>query len=687
MKFLKRLFYLILILIALLAITVFLATRFINPNDYKERIVQIVHEKTGRNLTIQGDMELSFFPWIGLKVRAVQLSNATGFQPQDRFARVGEADVSVKLLPLFVRQVEVGKITFKDMTLNLAKNKDGVTNWQDLMTAPSNSSNDVSSTNTVQSDGKKYIFAIAGIDIENADITWDDAQKGQNIELKNVQVKGDNPKVGEFFPFSLTLNLISNKPTLSGKLSLNSDVLIDPTQAVYQLKNLNFIFSPNQTAQTIVLKSKLMTADLNAQTIVLTDGAVTSGDLNAQISLEAENILHNLTFKGELNTEPFNAKKALNALGKSVVTSSPDALQKVSVNTKFVGSASSIDFKPFVMTLDNTNIQGDIAIAGLDSQSKALNFNLALDEVNMDNYLPPKTNAQHEGTSPAIANSTAGSQSAVLSQMDVSGILNIGKLITSNMALSQFSAKIDLKNSLLNVNPISVNVYGGTAHGKISADLKNSKYNLDETFTNIDMTQLAKSGRIVGKANLTTHLTFEGQDKSEIMRSLNGNLQFNVQNGALVGANIPYQVEHALALLKKQPAPPKPAKDQTDFEVLKGTGTFTNGIFSNNDLLAQSPQFKATGNGTANLITQALNYRLLLVGLHTVIDAQGNTVQEERKTPIPVLISGTFDKPVITPDLRALIQSEISQKAIQRVQERLVPRGGRLGNALRQILQ
>jgi len=690
-KPLKILSYSILILIILCVFGSFLALRFINPNDYKDKITELVHEKTGRDLVIKGEIELSFFPWIGARVHDVQFANAPGFQPA-HFVRVDEADVRVKLMPLLSKQVEVGRVTLRGLELNLAKNKQGITNWQDL-TAASASNAAKTSANTSAPQSTKSglaLLSIAGVDIENATISWTDAQKDQTIKLKNVEVKSDTPAAARFFPVSLTFDIASIKPDITGHFTLNSDVLFDRNKATYQLKNLRVTFAALQKdAPKLSLQVEQVLADLQAQTLVVTQGVLSNGDLSTKLSLQGQKILDKPVFQGQLDAAPFDLKKVLKTLGKSVVTTDPNALQKVSLHAQLAGTASSIQLDPLTVHLDSSNVQGALAIT--DFATQALRFDINIDQLNVDNYLPPKSaaSAATPGMGAAAA-ATRAQPAGAMAQANINGRLRVGKLVVAQTELTKLSAKIALQKGLLNIAPLSADIYKGSMDGKVTVDFRGGvpKYSIDETLSNIDMSQLVKSGRVVGRASVATHLTLQGQDKDEMMRNLNGSVRFNVQNGALVGTNIPYQVDRAISLLKRLPAPPSPAaQDRTSFDTLQGTGIFNGGIFSNNDLIMQSPEFKGTGNGTVNVPAQTLDYHLRLVGLQAATDTQGKTTQEERQTAIPVHITGTFDKPIVTPDLKVLIQSEVGKKAIEKIQEKLGPDAGRAVGGLLELLQ
>ncbi|MCP4996519.1 MAG: AsmA family protein, partial [Gammaproteobacteria bacterium] len=103
----------------------------VDPNDFKGEIVNQVKEQTGRDLKIAGDLNLSVFPWLGVKIDGVELSNAKGFG-DGPFALVRHAAVRVKLKPQLKKELEVDTIGLDGVMLNLARNKSGASNWDDL---------------------------------------------------------------------------------------------------------------------------------------------------------------------------------------------------------------------------------------------------------------------------------------------------------------------------------------------------------------------------------------------------------------------------------------------------------------------------------------------------------------------------------------------------------------------------
>ncbi|MFM2408022.1 MAG: hypothetical protein RL358_764, partial [Pseudomonadota bacterium] len=110
----------------------YLALTF-NPNDYKEKIIQVVKDSKQRTLHLDGDISLSFFPNIGAKVNRVALSE---FQNEKEFAAIESVRVSLALLPLFSKQVVVNELSLSGLHATLIKHKDGTSNIDDLLSPP-----------------------------------------------------------------------------------------------------------------------------------------------------------------------------------------------------------------------------------------------------------------------------------------------------------------------------------------------------------------------------------------------------------------------------------------------------------------------------------------------------------------------------------------------------------------------
>ncbi len=687
----KKIFKIIITIIAIIIILFIIAgillATLVNPNNFKNQISEAVYKETGRELAINGNIERSFFPWIGLRIHNVSLGNPPDFTNKNPFMTVGEADVNIKLMPLFSGKVEIGKVTLQNLDLNLIKNSAGKTNWENFSTKTKTTTPSQPTATTTQSasntnhPNKPVSITISSIHINNANVTFTNEQTGQQIKIEKLQLKSSDVNLHKPFPLSLQFLIQSNKPALTAQISLDSNVTLDTTNLQFALEDLKLssdLLGPNvsQNKMKIDLSANIA-ADLKQQTLNVSNLLITSNDLKAQGNVQGSQILSNPSFQGQLKVAQFNLKDFMSALGKPLNSQDPAALKRLALSTQFSATNKSLNLTQLDVNLDDSAIKGNINISNF--KGPVMNFNIGINQLNLDRYLPADPPASAANGIPAAASKSSPAQASSAASADpslrtarINGTLQVGMLIVSKIPLSNFYTQVAVNNSNVKLSPLNANLYEGSATGEVSINMQGSAphYSINETLTGVDISQLLKSNRITGKGNVTANITMTGNDSNSMLHTLNGSTKFTVNNGALQGVNIPYQIERALALIKKQ-VPPAPTSDQTDFGQITGNGTFTNGVFNNTSLLLQSPDIKISGSGTANLITQQLDYHLKAVGMHTVTNAQGQTILEARQTEIPVQVTGTFSKPIVVPDLSAIAKTMIKSKVEERIQEKL----------------
>ena len=119
------------VLLALIIVAIIALPLLFDPNDYKAQINAAIERQIGREVDISGDIGLSVFPWLGLELGRVDVANAEGFGDEP-MAQMNAAQISVKLLPLLSRDIEVGTVSLDGLRLRLARNDEGRSNWADI---------------------------------------------------------------------------------------------------------------------------------------------------------------------------------------------------------------------------------------------------------------------------------------------------------------------------------------------------------------------------------------------------------------------------------------------------------------------------------------------------------------------------------------------------------------------------
>ena len=173
-----------------------------DPNDYRDFAGRWVSERTGRTLAIEGDLELSFFPWLGVSADQLTLSNAAGFAPE-HFASAENAVLRVKLLPLLQRRFEVDTVELTGMLLNLGRDEQGRGNWQDLLgngPAPAGTPGD--------GNAAAVNVEIAGLKLDETTVYWREAGEVRYI-ARQISLSTSELQPGRPVELDLAMNLLS----------------------------------------------------------------------------------------------------------------------------------------------------------------------------------------------------------------------------------------------------------------------------------------------------------------------------------------------------------------------------------------------------------------------------------------------------------------------------------------------
>lgn len=224
-KTLKILGLTLAVLAGLLLGTVLVISFVFDPNQYRDEIIQLVKEKTGRDLKIGKKIGWSFFPSLGLEAGGLELSNAAGFG-KEPFASIDSAGVRVEFMPLLRRQIAVDSVYLHGLTLNLAKNAAGRNNWQDIAARGVKTETPPPST---QGSSKLPIegISVGRLDVRRANINWRDDTAGSLLAVRNLELSTSKFVSGEPLDLRLGLELARDK-SAPVKVALQSRLTIAP---------------------------------------------------------------------------------------------------------------------------------------------------------------------------------------------------------------------------------------------------------------------------------------------------------------------------------------------------------------------------------------------------------------------------------------------------------------------------
>ena len=646
-KFLKWILAGLGIVVMLIVIAAVVLPLVIDPNDYKEEIRTAVKDNTGRELTIGGDIEWTVFPSIGLGLSNLELGNRSGFGDQPMLI-IGEAGLSVKLIPLFSKKVEVGQVSLRDVSANLRRKANGQNNWEDLAGSQTDSKPTSSSEG---SDSHK--ITVSGLEISNANVSWDDA--GQITELKNFVLSVSNIEFGRPFKIEGGFSVNVSQSQLSGEAEFEGLVSSQADGARYGIEGLGFSFKGIQgpAGESTSLE---MAVNANAEVNMDKDRATLSDfvfqfhDLTVKGALEVSSLSNDPKFAGQLSVAEFNPKSFLKALGAEVPqTADAAALTSLQAEMSFVGSSSSADMKNLEVKFDKSIFKGQLKVVNFDHPK--LGFDFQIDSLNLDEYLSETTGVESDLTVDAFRGFTGG------------GNFKIGALIVAGLTATDVSLKMTSNGKGIRLFPISARFYDGQYQGDIKIDASGNRPILtaNEKLTGVRaegvLQDLTGSARLEGLGDFNLKIRTDLTNSQTTTQKLSGNFGLSFLDGAIVGIDVAETIRSAKALMgkKEDVAEDSDGDPKTDFSELTMTGVIEQGVMKSDDLMMNSPLLRVTGKGTVNLVNETIDYRVkpVLVGSLEGQDSQG--LDELKGVPIPVKLSGSLYEPDISVDILAAI--------------------------------
>lgn len=673
-RLLRILGIVIAVLLVLIAAAALILPQVIDPNNYRDQIAAMVKEKTGRDLTIAGDIGWSVFPWLGVEVGDTRLANAAGFGDEP-FARVAAVQVRVKLLPLLRKEVEMSTLVLDGLQLNLAKDKTGRANWADLVpaeTAPAKPKEEPAAGLPVAA------LAIGGVTVRDASLVWDDRQAGTRQQVDKLNLSIGEIRPGQPVDVALDFTARSGKPETTAQVQLAGRLALSESLKQIDVPDLKFtVVAQGEGLPGGKLDADLgaqLAVDLDKQTLDLKNLALTVLGLKLQGQAQGSAITEDTRqFTGTLKLDEFAPRDLLKKLGQTAPeVSDPSVLGKAAAEFAFKAGTNSAQINTLKLRLDDSNITGTAGVNNFSAP--AISFNLALDAIDLDRYLPPRQEGEVKAA-PTPAEAAAGGAAALpvdtLRGLNLNGTIKIGQLKAYQMRSTDISVTVAAKNGLVRVHPASAKMYQGSYNGDITLDVrgKEPRYALNERVSGVQagpmLTDMLGEAKVTGTANIAVKIAATGADAAAVRRTMNGDASFAFTDGTVKGMNVLGDIRKAYALLRGRPAPADTG-NQTDFSALTGTAIITNGLVRNDDLLGKSPLMQVEGKGTADLNSEALDYRVTATLVDT-LEGQG----ELTGRPIPVRITGTFDAPKVGVDMQSALAQEIKQRVEEKVQEKV----------------
>lgn len=690
------------------------------PTDLiREQAITLIKERTGRDLVIRGPARFTIYPSLGVTLKDVSLSAPPGMDAPPTVA-MESIDVSVRLVPLLSRRVEVRRLVLTRPVFDLRVDKSGRRSWDfasadagsqlvrfaaasprdtpagTVLTDASSASHPIvlaqraaTSAAPTSAPGGDRLAAVKDLVLQDVRIvggklTYADARSGiaESLDAINVALKartlskpltarGDLAWKGQTIRFDGTLTTLY-EILAQAPAKLAVDISADPIKA-------------NYSGAIDVKSGATLDGTVSAETRSLRALALWLGG-----KLPENNGFGQLNVNGRLKTRP----------GAFQLTNADITLDGMHVTGDLDGTTTGS--RPYVkadLKVSELNLNTYVETSGHTGRARAPTARVPVEQ----ETLPP---AERQGSQTPAPNATAPAGRApqsiedllerqdsgprvkgytaragwsdepieveLLGLVDADAKLSVGRLIVRDIKVDQSDLTLALKDRVAKIIFDRVDLYGGSGRGQIDIDGAAAAPGIAASIVvdGVSAEPLLKDAAAIdwlsGKGKLTLATTSRGVSQRQLVSALDGKASFVFTDGAIKGFNV------AKALRGLQSGQfsnlSASSSESTDFSQLSASFDIASGVATNQDLQMMSPLLRVTGAGKVMLPDRHVDYTVNPKLVADLSGQGGNTGLAGLQ--VPVRIVGPWHKPDIAPDL-SKVDAKQAVQAVEEIGKRL----------------
>ena len=627
-------------LVVLLAATVFVVTQVIDPNDFKPQIREQAMTQANLDLEIPGDLAWQFWPSLGVSLGRTEARIAG---EEELFAGINSASVGVAVWPLLFGQVEMDGVTLDGLEVNLVETADGA-NWEKIgpQDGAEEETTPAEEEQPGESGGMDIPLTIPSVAITDGKIRYRNTTDGTDIRVEHFNFNAQDVSLEEPFPMQMSLRY-------QDQSDMRVDLNLDTTLAA-DLDNNHFVLDPmtldadiagmTTNPVSVHLEQKLdvnLDEDRAQVTDLLLEAAGTRTTGNATVT----GLTGEMKVAGQIDTEPFDANAALEAIGEEPIETSDDsALSKVALSATLDGPANSVMVNPLKVTLDSSTLSGKAGLENLETGK--IVFDLNLDKITLDGYLPPQSDEEDSAAASGAGGGTGGKEGGTtqLSEAELipveslrplllDGSLKIGELNYDTIQASNIVFNVDAKDGVLRLTKASGDTLQGgfNANGRLDVSGNTPRISFKQNVSSMQLQPVVAMAldKDLAKGIFSMDLDFSASGNSEkaLVNSAKGNASMNLADGTVRGLNL-YgtlvggvndmlgRFQGLSALIPNQESGKLPAALSEDTKIIDLTtkASLNQQVANLDSLEAKLDKGTLSGNGWMNMLTQEFDLKI-----------------------------------------------------------------------------
>jgi AsmA protein len=262
----------VLVVVAVVGLAIFLLT--FDPNAYKYKLEELVQQRYQRTLTIDGEIELSLFPRIGLPVQGVSLSEPDS---SETFASIDSTRLAVAVWPLLSNSFVVDHVAITGFKARVVRDKQGHFNFSNLVggtapitAAPANPAEALAGAaqSAVQAIANGNLpqprnnmqIDIAGLDLKDGQVQLQDEITGMAVAVTKINANTGRVTFNQPFDVRMTARVEGGDPRVDANLTGQALLTLDPSAKRYAAQKLDLRMDgklPGAEAKSLAMRGNL----------------------------------------------------------------------------------------------------------------------------------------------------------------------------------------------------------------------------------------------------------------------------------------------------------------------------------------------------------------------------------------------------------------------------------------------
>ena len=574
------------IMVALVAGLITAVVKLFDPNQFKDQLVNWVHERTQRDLVLDGDLRMSYFPKLGLESGKASLSQRRSAR---EFASIDKARVTLAWLPLLRGHVHIDSAEVEGLRAQIVRFKDGTTNVDDL-------ARDLAAIESANID-------LDSLRVVHASLQWNDELGWQRGSVNDLQIEIGRIADGLASPLTAGARVDAPAAGVDARLQLKGRLLFDAAAARIELARIDAALEgralgiDNLTLQgkgdlTVALRERALSADnvvltslhksgLTVFNTVLAapelkwseyrlsgasasiDASVSHPDRTAALSVKlpklqwADGALRDTIAQAQLTLK--RADASLRVQGSSPLALALDGgprieLPALEATAQWSHPALAADLTAQGKGRLDVDLQQRSAQAAWSGQLAGAEFkaevgvadygararwsvDAEVTRLDLDALLSSAWLARWQDDASAL-------DVALLHEAQAQGRLRIGQLRLGGLQANALSVRFELDKSVLAVDPIVAQAYGAQLEAALRLDATaaspriTTKGSLNEADLRSLLADLTRSPWLEGRGALTWDVGADGTSVGSLRNALAGSLNLSLRGGVLSGVDL-----------------------------------------------------------------------------------------------------------------------------------------------------